>query len=182
MKQITLIFFFFIIVQSYGQFNEGAPWMNTLQKKSENTKITLKEQSITFDQYWKGKDFSKKGSGFKPFKRWENHWKNYVLENGTIATPEIIWNAWEQKQNLTKSSISSWESIGPYTTNVKTGQGRVNTFIIDPNNPNTYYVGAPSGGIWKSTNAGINWTPLSDNIPQIGVSGIAIDPNNLISS
>ena len=178
MKQITLIFFFFIIVQSYGQFNEGAPWMNTLQKKSENTKITLKEQSITFDQYWKGKDFSKKGSGFKPFKRWENHWKNYVLENGTIATPEIIWNAWEQKQNLTKSSISSWESIGPYTTNVKTGQGRVNTFIIDPNNPNTYYVGAPSGGIWKSTNAGINWTPLSDNIPQIGVSGIAIDPNN----
>ena len=84
----------------------------------------------------------------------------------------------EQKQKLKKSDISNWESIGPYTTNTKTGQGRVNTFIIDPNNASTFYVGAPSGGIWKSTDSGINWTPLSDQIPQIGVSGIAIDPND----
>ena len=68
--------------------------------------------------------------------------------------------------------------MGPYTTNVKNGQGRVNTFIIDPNNSSTFYVGAPSGGIWKSTDSGINWSPLSDQIPQIGVSGIAIDPDN----
>jgi hypothetical protein len=124
------------------------------------------------------KGFQKKGSGHKPFKRWENHWKDYLLENGTIATPEVLWKSWSQKQNLKKSDISNWESIGPYTTNVKSGQGRVNTFAIDPNNPKTYYVGAPAGGIWKSIDAGVNWTPLSDNLPQIGVSGIAIDPNN----
>ena len=178
MKKTLLIFFLFVILQSYGQYNEGAPWMNSIQNKSANSKTQFNEISTAFDYYWQNKDSEAKGSGFKPFKRWENHWRNYVLENGTIATPEIIWNAWEQKQNLAKSNTSNWESIGPYTTNVKTGQGRVNTFIIDPNNPNIYYVGAPSGGIWKSTNAGINWTPLSDNIPQIGVSGIAIDPNN----
>ena len=179
MKKALPIFLLFFILQTYGQYNEGAPWMNSIQKKSINTKkTTIDEISDSFNNYWRDKDYNKKGSGYKPYKRWENHWRNYIQKDGTIATPEIIWNAWEQKQSLAKNSTSNWESIGPYTTNVKTGQGRVNTFIIDPNNPNTYYVGAPSGGIWKSTDTGNNWTPLSDNIPQIGVSGIAIDHNN----
>jgi len=90
----------------------------------------------------------------------------------------MIWRAWNQKNNLPKSKVSNWTSIGPYTTNVKQGQGRVNTFIIDPNNPEVYYVGAPAGGLWRSTDSGSNWTPLSDELPQIGVSGIAIDKNN----
>ncbi len=178
MKNIITIFFFFIISLSFGQFNEAAPWMNLDKNNSKKSKPTLNEISSSFNQYWRGKDFSKKGSGHKPFKRWENHWKNNLNKDGSIATPNIFWKAWEQKQTLAKSSVSNWQSLGPYTTNVKTGQGRINTFIIDPNNPNTYYVGAPAGGIWKSTDAGINWAPLSDYLPQIGVSGIAIDSNN----
>ena len=180
MKRILLLVCLFTIIQTYGQYNENAPWMfdNTTPNKSSSTKITLKEQSDAFDQYWIGKDFTAKGSGHKPFKRWENHWRNYVLKDGSIATPNFLWNAYNHKQSLAKSNVASWQSKGPHTTNVKRGQGRVNTFIIDPNNPNTYYVGAPSGGICKSADAGINWAPLSDYIPQIGVSGIAIDPNN----
>lgn len=175
-----LLFILFISITYYSnsQYNESAPWVSSSFKKSSNTKITLEEQSQAFNTYWKGKDFTKKGSGHKPFKRWENHWKDYLLENGTIATPEALWKSWEQKKSLAKNKISDWESIGPYTTNVKSGQGRINTFIIDPNNANTFYVGAPAGGIWKSTDAGNNWTPLSDYLPQIGVSGIAIDPTN----
>lgn len=175
---LLLLFIIFVSHHSYSQFNESAPWMRSALKKSSKNKITLKEQSKAFNNYWADKDFTKKGSGFKPFKRWENHWKDQLLENGTIATPDMMWKAWKQKQGLAKSNISNWESLGPYTTNVKSGQGRVNTFIIDPNNPSTFYVGAPAGGIWKSTDNGINWTPLSDQLPQIGVSGIAIDPNN----
>ena len=179
MNRILLVLLFiFSSYHSYSQFNESAPWMNSTLKKSASTKTSFKEQIEAINVYWKGKDFKKKGSGHKPFKRWENHWKDYLLENGTIATPEVLWNSWSQKQSLKKSDISNWESIGPYTTNVKSGQGRVNTFAIDPNNSKTFYVGAPAGGIWKSTDAGINWNPLSDDLPQIGVSGIAIDPNN----
>ena len=40
------------------------------------------------------------------------------------------------------------------------------------------YVGAPAGGIWKSTDGGVTYIPLVDHLPQIGVSGIAIDSNN----
>ena len=49
---------------------------------------------------------------------------------------------------------------------------------VDPSNSNTYYVGAPAGGIWKSLDAGKNWSPLTDSLPQIGVSGIAIHPTD----
>ena len=178
MKKIVYIIIFLVVSHVSGQYNENVPWMNTVQKKSNSTKTTLSELSNAFNHYWKDKDFQKKGSGFKPFKRWESHWSKYLLADGTIATPDLIWKSWEQKQKMLKSELSDWQSIGPYTTNVKSGQGRVNTFIVDPNNPNIFYVGAPAGGIWKSTNSGVNWTPLSDQLPQIGVSGIAIDPNN----
>src|SRR5690606_2469765 len=48
----------------------------------------------------------------------------------------------------------------------------------DPNNSNTVYIGSPAGGIWKSIDAGVNWQPMSDYLPQIGVSGIVVDHTN----
>ena len=178
MKKFTFFFLFFIIATTRGQYNEGAPWVTQATQEKFKQSQSLEQISSAFNSYWKGKDQSKKGSGFKPYKRWENHWRNQLQKDGSLATPQMIWNSWVQKNQLHKSSISSWESIGPFTTNVKQGQGRINTFITDPNNPNTYYTGAPAGGLWRSTDSGIHWTPLTDHLPQIGISGIAIDKNN----
>jgi photosystem II stability/assembly factor-like uncharacterized protein len=49
---------------------------------------------------------------------------------------------------------------------------------IDPSNDQIWYAGAPSGGLWKSFDAGQSWDPIFDEYPQIGVSGIAIDETN----
>jgi len=178
MKKLFLVFLLSAYIGSYAQYNESAPWVSSEQFKTTPSKTPFNDLSDGFNAYWKGKDHNKKGVGFKPFKRWENHWQHYVMKDGNIATPSVMWKAWEQKKSMSKSSVSNWVSKGPYTTVQKQGQGRVNTFIIDPNNPNTYYVGAPSGGLWKSNDAGVNWTPLTDQLPQIGISGIAIDPEN----
>ena len=123
---------------------------------------------------------NKKGSGYKPFKRWEYHWSHYLQEDGIIASAETLWKAWELKQKMAKSvnATSNWTPKGPISQSSNSGQGRINTVMVDPNNANTIYVGAPAGGLWRSTDAGVNWTPLTDDLPQIGVSGIAIDPNN----
>ena len=59
--------------------------------------------------------------------------------------------------------------MGPFDQSSKSGQGRLNTIMVDPNDSDIIYVGAPAGGIWKSTDAGVNWTPLTDQLPQIGV-------------
>lgn len=151
----------------------------------------LSEIESAFDAYWEGKDHTVKGSGYKPFKRWAHHWKDYLQEDGTIAPPAVLWEAWERKQKaesqqtpleVPDNAVINWSNLGPAVvtnSSVSTsGQGRINTIIKDPNNSQTLYVGAPAGGIWKSTDDGVNWSPLTDKLPQIGVSGIAIDPTD----
>ena len=190
MKKISLCCALLWCGLAFGQFNEAAPWIAKPTAPLETadipkataplktSDIPLDELSASFDSYWKGRDPNVKGSGFKPFKRWENHWQNFLRKDGTLAKPEDFWKAWDQEKEMLSSEVAQWKSLGPYTTVQQYGQGRVNTFIIDPNNPNVYYAGAPSGGLWKSEDFGTNWIPLSDEIPQIGVSGIVIDPRN----
>ena len=173
-------------------------FVSVKQKQTGFAKQSAQQQSPklsdienAFDIYWKDKDYTKKGSGYKPFKRWANHWQDYLQEDGTIAPAAVLWEAWERKQEaeaqqtlfgVPDNSVINWSNPGPaVVTNSSvsiSGQGRLNTIIKDPNNPQTLYVGSPAGGIWKSTDDGTNWTPLSDNLPQIGVSGIAIDPTD----
>ena len=94
--------------------------------------------------------------------------------------------AWEAKRTFTQENIlsdqSNWTSIGPFDytqANAQpAGMGRINNMVVDPNNANTWYIGSPGGGVWKTTNAGTTWTPLSDNLPRVGVSAIAVDYNN----
>lgn len=182
---------------SYGQFNEGAPWMKDLKKSkstnitartvnSESDNYTIYEISTAFHKYWEGKDKDAKGSGYKPYMRWENYWMNFVDSKGNLPSSEQLWTAWTKKQEnhvgKAINPISDWTSIGPATHGAEAGrlpgQGRINAVAVDPNNADIWYVGAPAGGLWKSTDAGSSWTNLFDNFLQIGVSGIAIDANN----
>ncbi|MBL4643259.1 MAG: glycosyl hydrolase, partial [Flavobacteriaceae bacterium] len=188
MKKTTFIILLFIPFLAFSQATQNnAPWMkdNNLKKKG---KLTLNEISTSAENFFKTIDRDKKGSGLKPFKRWEYHWSHFTKSDGTIAPASELWSAWKQKNTLNSTSqnnandTSNWTSLGPYshtnTASWSSGQGRVNVVTIDPSNPNTYYVGAPAGGIWKSTDAGVNWQPLTDYLPQIGVSGIAVHPTD----
>ena len=177
MKKVTFLFLWYATTVC-GQYNESAPWMTVLDQKKPSSSHQFQDIGSAFDNYWKGRDRTKKGSGHKPFKRWQNHWRNQLGKNGGILTPRTVWKSWEYKNELSKSTVSDWKPIGPYTTNLKQGQGRINTFLTDPNDPDTYYTGAPAGGLWRSIDAGNTWVPLTDELPQIGVSGIAIDKNN----
>ncbi len=68
-----------------------------------------------------------------------------------------------------------WRSIGPDRG------GRVTTVSGVLNDRMTYYMGATGGGVWKTTDAGITWAPISDRFFKTGsVGSIAVadsDPN-----
>ncbi|MCV6630161.1 MAG: thrombospondin type 3 repeat-containing protein [Flavobacteriaceae bacterium] len=195
MRKFLLVFCVMLTYTVHSQFNEDAPWMRELKQSKTNQKnaaaargvssqYNLQEISDSFHKYWKDKNWQKKGSGYKPFMRWLEHWQYFVDENGYLPTSQKMWQMYMEKKNSTarQHPDADWKSIGPFantpSTNQLAGQGRLNVIAVDPNNANTWYVGAPAGGIWKSTDAGLNWNNLFDEFLQIGVSGIAIDKND----
>jgi photosystem II stability/assembly factor-like uncharacterized protein len=65
-----------------------------------------------------------------------------------------------------------WRSIGPYRG------GRALAVAGIPGEPNTFYFGAVAGGVWKTTDGGNTWVPITDNTPISSVGALAIAPSN----
>ena len=68
-----------------------------------------------------------------------------------------------------------WRNIGPFHG------GRISAVTGAIGQPGVFYLGAPAGGIWKTTSAGVKWTPIFDqftNVDSIGAIQVApSDPN-----
>src|SRR5436309_7410017 len=47
-----------------------------------------------------------------------------------------------------------------------------------PGDPTTYYVGAASGGVWKSTNSGTTWAPIFDSQAVAAIGALAVAPSD----
>ncbi len=77
-------------------------------------------------------------------------------------------------QALQKSSAASeWKPIGPRNIG-----GRITALAVHPFDPNIIYLGAAAGGVFVSTNGGVNWTPIFDEQPSLSIGALAIDQNN----
>ncbi|MCZ6918548.1 MAG: sialidase [Gemmatimonadetes bacterium] len=55
---------------------------------------------------------------------------------------------------------------------------RVSAVVGVPGDPNVYYIGAASGGVFKSTDGGVHWEPVFDDQPAASIGSLAIDPTN----
>lgn len=84
----------------------------------------------------------------------------------------------EAQQRATDEALFKnlqWRQIGPYRG------GRVTAVAGISSQPFVYYFGATGGGVWKTTDGGVNWVPVSDQFFKTGsVGGIGVsesDPN-----
>jgi photosystem II stability/assembly factor-like uncharacterized protein len=55
---------------------------------------------------------------------------------------------------------------------------RVSAVAGVPGDPNVYYAGGASGGVWKSTDGGIHWRPIFDDQPAQSIGAIAVAPSD----
>src|SRR4051812_33682492 len=69
-----------------------------------------------------------------------------------------------------------WRQVGPFRG------GRALAVTGVPGEPNVFYFGAASGGVWKSSNAGADWSPIFDkeSIASIGSIAVSASDHNVI--
>ena len=67
----------------------------------------------------------------------------------------------------------SFRSIGPALTS-----GRIVDLAVNPNNTSEYYVASGSGGVWKTVNAGVTYTPVFDGEGSYSIGCVTLDPSN----
>jgi photosystem II stability/assembly factor-like uncharacterized protein len=76
-------------------------------------------------------------------------------------------------KQIEAAELGSWTHLGPGNIG-----GRTRALLIDPANPDIMYSGGVAGGVWKTTNAGASWIPLSDLLPNLAVCSLAFDPED----
>ena len=155
-------------------------WVEKMQNHSSN----FYEVQSEFENYWSDKTIEK-GKGWKPYKRWESFIAPRVFPDGNFPEHQLYeeWNKIKYQAKNSNDIEANWNLLGPsdvplQSSGRKRGVGRLNVVEFHPNNPNIIWVGAASGGLWKSVDGGQNWTTNTDLLPNLGVSDIAIDPLN----
>ena len=113
---------------------------------------------------------------FVQYQRWKWYWHTRVDENGRF--PDYS-NEPARVQNPGTATQSAWTNIsqtvcdGGYN-----GMGRATCVAFDPVNPQVMYVGAPIGGLWKTTDGGLTYAPLTDALPYVSVGSCVVDHSN----
>ncbi|NNE25611.1 MAG: glycosyl hydrolase, partial [Saprospiraceae bacterium] len=172
-----LILPFFLSAQD--DFESGRNyWINTKEKDFSKIQNTMNT--------WYANRDKERGSGYKQWKRYEYRMKDKLDQEGRIVNV-AAWNFQAAKEYYSqKSSVvqtGDWSFVAPNSwsngnSGYNPGNGRVNCVGFHPSDANTFYIGTPFGGIWKTSDQGNTWTPLHDGLPSLGVSGIAVHPTN----
>jgi autotransporter-associated beta strand protein len=100
-----------------------------------------------------------------------------------LALPTAAAAQLQVNQNFVTQGPSP--SFGPLFT-VQSGDafpngnvaGAVGPVVADPLDANTLFVGTPAGGIWKTTNGGTTWTPLTDKQASLSIASLSLDPTD----
>lgn len=140
-------------------------------------KANFYEIQKKFNENWKGRKVTR-GSGYKPFKRWEWYWEPRVNPDGTFPPNNVVVKEWERysAEHLTDNATGDWKSLSPNKPKDRyTGLGRINCIAFHPKDKNTFWVGTPAGGIFKTTDFGKTWTTIMNDKPVFGVSDIVIN-------
>jgi len=95
--------------------------------------------------------------------------RSCIVLLGVLAFGIVAWG-----QTISKDSLAGmkWRLVGPFRG------GRVEAVAGIPGNPYIYYFGAVAGGVWKTTNGGLGWTPIFDKESNPSIGAIAIAPSD----
>ncbi len=76
------------------------------------------------------------------------------------------------RSRLGTSAGPAWQAAGPYNIG-----GRVTALAVAPGG-NTLFLGSANGGVFRSTDAGVNWTSVLDEEFAFSIGALALDPTD----
>ncbi|MDQ3049223.1 MAG: glycosyl hydrolase, partial [Bacteroidota bacterium] len=189
-----ILFLFAAISLLQVNSSSAQDWVNKMLDPSVN----FYDVKSAFEAHWKKeirkakfKNFFSLGAknedkleGITLYKRWENYMMPRVYPSGDrsiieAGNKEIAKSLTDPAYRTSRLMGGNWQPLGSFAVPTNGGgAGRLNCVTFHPFDPNTIYVGAPAGGLWKSTDNGNSWTTNTDHLPTLGVNDIAIDPTN----
>ena len=137
-----------------------------------------------FDSIGRGR-----GTGYKQFRRWQYFAERAMDETGKLKSPEFYYNELENynasvnNEGLAaRTTVGTWEEMGPTywnaTSSWNPGVGRITSLAVEETNLDHIIIGGETGGVWKSMDGGSTWSVLTDNLSNIDVYALTIDPSD----
>jgi len=89
--------------------------------------------------------------------------------------------AFRAKADIAAGAV--WRELGPSSMRMGSWtmgrvSGRINTIASHPTNDSIVYIGSANGGVWKTTDAGVNWTPTFSNVGSQSIGAIHVETGN----
>lgn len=185
---LITLFCIFIVGQSASQISKK----NDLDQKLNNNQKFYDQKSI-IENYYQDKikslslsDSVERKKCLRELKKWNRKlWyaEYYVNESGRGMDPHKI-NLSGMKEVIKMPKLESndryqpnyWTMAGP--SQGDNGLGRIDELAFHPFDSNIIFAGSPSGGLFKTTNAGLSWDAIGDFLPSLGISGVVIHPTD----
>jgi photosystem II stability/assembly factor-like uncharacterized protein len=161
---LSVGFLFFIGNQNNTEQKEFTPkqlWEINRLNKIQNPE-SKKNKPDEFTQYFK--DITTKFNSVS-----DEYKLNYRVNEFQKAKSKAA------KQSKSENFSTVWKARGPGNVG-----GRTRGLIVDPDdsNHNTWFAGSATGGVWKTTDGGENWTCLTDDFPNLSANTIAMANSN----
>ncbi|MEL7159171.1 MAG: hypothetical protein AAFN92_00310, partial [Bacteroidota bacterium] len=74
--------------------------------------------------------------------------------------------------------LKHWDALAPRNIGPAGMSGRVTAIDVHPQNKDLIYIGTASGGLWRSTNQGINFEPIFDDQQHLSIGSVAVSDAN----
>ena len=87
-----------------------------------------------------------------------------------VLSSVLAAHAQQTEPDPAEDSQFRFRFVGPRVGN------RIASVAGVPGDPSTYYAGAASGGVWKSTDGGNRWAPIFDKQPVAAIGSLAVAP------
>ncbi|MCB0704203.1 MAG: T9SS type A sorting domain-containing protein [Saprospiraceae bacterium] len=159
------------------------PWAKLMYADDPN----VREVDFEYEAYFRTHAFAK-SIHTQNYKHWRQIVEPWLNDSGYIRrpTPKDFLNTFTQQAPTNDHKLLPWIPIGPFETYTESSEGnfpvswQVNVYCMDQSvsNPDILFAGTEAGGLFKTTDHGLNWSLVSSESSILTVQDVKVAPSD----